>query len=126
MNKINILLFSAVILLTLDFIYLNLTKSVFQTQVFKIQHGVMNVKLIPAILCYILLVIGLNYFILQKQGTILEAFLLGFIIYGVFDSTNLAIFKNYEWNVAIMDTVWGGILFALTTWIIYTFNNNNM
>jgi len=35
----------------------------------------------------------------------------------------LDIFKNYEWNVAIMDTVWGGILFALTTWIIYTFNN---
>ena len=123
MNKINILLFSAVILLTLDFIYLNLTKSVFQTQVFKIQHGVMNVKLIPAILCYFFLVIGLNYFILQPHRTILEAFLLGFIIYGVFDSTNLAIFKNYEWNVAIMDTVWGGILFALTTWIIYTFNN---
>ena len=123
MNKINILLFSAVILLTLDFIYLNLTKSVFQTQVFKIQHGVMNVKLIPAVLCYFFLVIGLNYFILQPHRTILEAFLLGFIIYGVFDSTNLAIFKNYEWNVAIMDTVWGGILFALTTWIIYTFNN---
>ena len=123
MNKINILLFSAVILLSLDFIYLNLTKSVFQTQVFKIQHGVMNVKLIPAILCYFFLVIGLNYFILQSHRTILEAFLLGFIIYGVFDSTNLAIFKNYEWNVAIMDTIWGGILFALTTWIIYTFNN---
>ena len=123
MNKITILLFSAVILLSLDFIYLNLTKSVFQTQVFKIQHGVMNVKLIPAVLCYFFLVIGLNYFILQSHRTILEAFLLGFIIYGVFDSTNLAIFKNYEWNVAIMDTVWGGILFALTTWIIYTFNN---
>ena len=123
MNKINILLFSAVILLSLDFIYLNLTKSVFKTQVFKIQHGVMNVKLIPAILCYFFLVIGLNYFILQSHRTILEAFLLGFIIYGVFDSTNLAIFKNYEWNVAIMDTVWGGVLFALTTWIIYTFNN---
>ena len=117
------LLFSAVILLSLDFIYLNLTKSVFQTQVFKIQHVIMNVKFIPAILCYLFLVIGLNYFILQSHRTILEAFLLGFIIYGVFDSTNLAIFKNYEWNVAIMDTVWGGILFALTTWIVYTFNN---
>ena len=123
MNKITILLFSAVILLSLDFIYLKLTKSVFQTQVFKIQHVIMNVKFIPAILCYLFLVIGLNYFILQPHRTILEAFLLGFIIYGVFDSTNLAIFKNYEWNVAIMDTVWGGILFALTTWIIYTFNN---
>jgi len=123
MNRIIMLLFSAVILLSLDFIYLNLTKSVFQTQVFKIQHVIMNVKFIPAILCYLFLVIGLNYFILQSHRTILEAFLLGFIIYGVFDSTNLAIFKNYEWNVAIMDTVWGGILFALTTWIVYTFNN---
>mgnify|MGYP001449838569 FL=1 len=123
MNKINILLFSALILLALDFIYLNKTKSIFEKQVFKIQHIIMNVKLFPAILCYILLVIGLNYFILQKQGTILEAFLLGFIIYGVFDSTNLAIFQKYNWNVAIMDTVWGGILFALTTWIVYTFNN---
>lgn len=123
MNKINILLFSALILLALDFIYLNITKSIFEKQVFKIQHIIMNVKLFPAILCYILLVIGLNYFILQKQGTILEAFLLGFIIYGVFDCTNLAIFQKYNWNVAIMDTVWGGILFALTTWIVYTFNN---
>jgi uncharacterized membrane protein len=123
MNKINILLFSALILLALDFIYLNITKSIFEKQVFKIQHIIMNVKLFPAILCYIFLVIGLNYFILQKQGTILEAFLLGFIIYGVFDSTNLAIFQKYNWNVAIMDMVWGGILFALTTWIVYTFNN---
>ena len=123
MNNINILLSSAAILLALDFIYLNTTKSIFEKQVFKIQHITMNVKLFPAILCYILLVIGLNYFILQKQGTILEAFLLGFIIYGVFDCTNLAIFQKYNWNVAIMDMVWGGILFALTTWIVYTFNN---
>tara|TARA_B100001057_G_C22515939_1_gene819891 strand:- start:38 stop:412 length:375 start_codon:yes stop_codon:yes gene_type:complete len=123
MNNINILLSSAAILLALDFIYLNITKSIFEKQVFKIQHITMNVKLFPAILCYILLVIGLNYFILQKQGTILEAFLLGFIIYGVFDCTNLAIFQKYNWNVAIMDMVWGGILFALTTWIVYTFNN---
>tara|TARA_B100001758_G_C18012039_1_gene403557 strand:+ start:118 stop:492 length:375 start_codon:yes stop_codon:yes gene_type:complete len=122
MNNINILLSSAAILLALDFIYLNTTKSIFEKQVFKIQHITMNVKLFPAILCYILLVIGLNYFILQKQGTILEAFLLGFIIYGVFDCTNLAIFQKYNWNVAIMDMVWGGILFALTTWIVYTFN----
>lgn len=123
MNKINILIFSTAILLGLDFIYLNLTKSIFETQVFKIQHNVMKVKLFPAILCYLLLVVGLNYFILQSHRSILEAFLLGFIIYGVFDFTNLAIFQKYDWNVAIMDMVWGGILFALTTWIVYTFNS---
>jgi uncharacterized membrane protein len=121
MNQLNRLLFSAAILLALDFIYLNMTKSTFETQVVKIQRVVMKVKIIPAALCYLLLVIGLNYFILRTHRPILEAFLLGFIIYGVFDTTNLAIFKKYDWKVAIMDALWGGILFALTTSIIYAF-----
>ena len=34
---------------------------------------------------------ALNYFILRTHRPILEAFLLGFIIYGVFDATNLAL-----------------------------------
>ena len=121
MNQLNRLLFSAAILLALDFIYLNMTKSTFETQVVKIQRVVMKVKIIPAALCYFLLVIGLNYFILRTHRPVLEAFLLGFIIYGVFDTTNLAIFKKYDWKVALMDALWGGILFALTTSIIYAF-----
>ena len=121
MNQLNRLLFSAAILLALDFIYLNMTKSTFETQVVKIQRVVMKVKIIPAALCYLLLVIGLNYFILRTHRPILEAFLLGFIIYGVFDTTNLAIFKKYDWMVALMDALWGGLLFALTTSIIYAF-----
>lgn len=121
MNKINTLLFSAAILLALDFIYLNMTKSTFETQVVKIQRVVMKVKIIPAALCYLLLVIGLNYFILRTHRPVLEAFLLGFIIYGVFDTTNLAIFKKYDWKVAIMDALWGGVLFALTTSLVYAF-----
>ena len=121
MNQLNRLLFSAAILLALDFIYLNMTKSTFETQVVKIQRVVMKVKIIPAALCYLLLVIGLNYFILRTHRPVLEAFLLGFIIYGVFDTTNLAIFKKYDWKVALMDALWGGILFALTTSIVYAF-----
>ena len=121
MNQLNRLLFSAAILLALDFIYLNMTKSTFETQVVKIQRVVMKVKIIPAALCYLLLVIGLNYCIIRTRGPVLEAFLLGFIIYGVFDTTNLAIFKKYDWTVALMDALWGGILFALTTSIIYAF-----
>jgi uncharacterized membrane protein len=121
MNQLNRLLFSAAVLLALDFIYLNMTKSTFETQVVKIQRVVMKVKIIPAALCYLLLVIGLNYFILRTHRPVLEAFLLGFIIYGVFDTTNLAIFKKYDWQVALMDALWGGVLFALTTSIIYAF-----
>jgi len=121
MNKLNRVLFSSAILLALDFIYLNLVKSQYETQIVAIQRVVMKVKIIPAIICYILLIVALNYFILRTHRPILEAFLLGFLIYGVFDATNLAIFKKWDIRLAISDSIWGGVLFALTTYFIYSF-----
>ena len=49
------------------------------------------------------------------------AFLLGLVIYGVYEGTNYAIIDGWKpWAVAL-DTIWGGILFALTTWILYKY-----
>ena len=75
-------------------------------------------KILPKV-CYIFLIFGLNYFILDQNRSVFDAFLFGLVIYGVFDSTNMAIFKKYNWNVAIMDTIWGGTLMALTTSAVY-------
>ena len=47
----------------------------------------------------------------------MEAGLLGLVIYGTFDFTNYAMFKNYDLMVAVMDMVWGSILFMATTYI---------
>jgi hypothetical protein len=33
--------------------------------------------------------------------------------------TTLAIFSKYTLGLAVMDMVWGGILFGTTTWIYY-------
>ena len=46
-----------------------------------------------------------------------RAGILGFVIYGTFDFTNLAVFSNYELFLGILDTFWGAILFSLTTYI---------
>ena len=121
MNKLNRLLFSSILILALDFIYLNVNKPAFESQVVKVQRVVMKVKLIPAILCYLLLIFALNYFILRTKRPILDAFLLGVVIYGVFDTTNLAIFKKWDNKLSIMDKLWGGVLFDLTTFLIYSF-----
>ena len=122
MNKLNRLLFSSILILALDFIYLNVNKPAFESQVVKVQRVVMKVKLIPAILCYLLLIFALNYFILRTKRPILDAFLLGVVIYGVFDTTNHTIFKNWSLKAVVMDTLWGGILFYLTTYIVYSFS----
>ena len=43
-----------------------------------------------------------------------NAFWHGLATYAVFDGTNLALFKKYPLDLAIADTIWGGILFTLT------------
>ena len=118
MKLIPQILLSAFLIVIIDTIYLNAMKDSFGSMVTSIQRVVMKVKLLPAILCYILIIFGLNYFILNKRQGILEAFLLGFVIYGIFDMTNMALFKKYKWNLAIIDSLWGGVLFALTTAIV--------
>ena len=121
MNQINRVLFSSLILIALDFIYLSFIKEKYEVQVVQIQRVVMKVKILPAILCYILLCFALNYFILRTHRPIYEAFLLGFVIYGVYDATNYAIFKKWNPLLAVGDSIWGGLLFAMTTYLIYSF-----
>ena len=119
MEKLLQYIVSAIVMLALDAIYLGTTQGIFADMVVSIQRVVMKLKLFPAIVCYIFLIFGLNYFILDQNRSVFDAFLFGLVIYGVFDSTNMAIFKKYNWNVAIMDTIWGGTLMALTTSAVY-------
>ena len=121
MKIIHRVLFSSALLLALDFIYLSANKGVWETQIVQIQRVVMQLKIVPAILCYLLLIVALNYFILRTHRPVWEAFMLGVIIYGVFDTTNHALFKKWDWKLGLMDGLWGGVLFALTTSIIYSF-----
>jgi uncharacterized membrane protein len=102
------------IILAVDSVYLFLTKSIFGEVVAKIQRTAMQLRLEGAVIVYLLLALGFYYFIVKPGRSAWEAGLLGLIIYGTFDFTNYAMFKNYDLMTAIMDTVWGSILFALT------------
>jgi uncharacterized membrane protein len=110
---------STVLLLALDFAYLTSTKSLFEEQIINIQRVIVEFKPIGALVCYFFLVLGLNYFILQHKKPVLDAFILGLVIYAVYESTNYAIFKKWGIQLAVIDTLWGGILFALTTYLTY-------
>jgi uncharacterized membrane protein len=119
LKSVREVLISIVALLVLDGIYIYLTHKIFADQIVNIQRVVMTLKPMGAIVCYALLIAGLNYFIIQRNRSIPEAFFLGLVIYGVYDSTNYATLKKWESSVAIMDTLWGASLFALTTAITY-------
>jgi len=104
-----------VIILLSDSIYLSITKSIFNKLVKKIQGENLEINMKGAIMSYSLIIFSLYYFIIRENKKPLDAFLLGLSIYGIFDATNIAIFKNYDSYIAYVDMIWGGILYALTT-----------
>ena len=112
------LLISAIVFVTLDYFYLNLIKSYFENQVQLVQGSPLKMNYLGAIICYIFLIFGINYFIIKPKRSIQDAFLLGLIIYAVFETTNLALFSKWSWFTVLIDSLWGGTLFALTTYIV--------
>jgi len=107
-------------MLALDSLYLsNIGGPLFAKMVNKIQNEDMKLNIFGAIGSYILLILVLYKFIILERKPLSDAFLLGFCIYGIFDLTNIAIFKNYQLIPSLVDTVWGGVLFYTVTWITY-------
>ena len=90
----------------------------FKNIVFTIQNEELQFKMYSAIICYIIMIIGFIYFIILQNRTFVDAFLLGLVIYGVYETTTLTIFNKWNWKIAIVDTVWGGLLFGVTSLII--------
>ena len=113
-----LLLVSAIVFISIDFIYLNVIKDYFNNQIQSVQGSAPKINYLGAALCYIFLIAGINYFIIKPKKSVNEAFLLGIVIYGVYETTNYALLKNWSILTVIIDTLWGGLLFAATTYII--------
>jgi len=113
---------TAIILLGLDSIYLFFFKDYFLSQIKSVQNSPVSIRIGSMIACYIVLIIGIYYFIIRQKRTILEAFLLGIVIYGVYETTNYATLRHWKLQTVFIDTAWGGILFASTAFLVYTFS----
>jgi uncharacterized membrane protein len=107
----------SIIFTLIDSVFLYLMSGKFQKMIKNVQGSELKMSLVPTILCYIFLIFSLYYFIVLKKESLTSAFLLGLSIYGVFETTNLAIFKKWNPVIGVVDTIWGGILFSLTFYI---------
>lgn len=121
--KIILVLFILVLIIDIPVITL-LFKSKWEKNIQNIQGSKLNIKPIYALITYILIPIGLFMFVYPKidnknwlQTSLLYGFLFGFISYGIFDFTNLSLIDKYPLDLAIIDSIWGGILCALVVTI---------
>ena len=118
MFNLKLLIISAIVFVFIDSAYLYVIKNYFANQIKIVQGSPMKLNIIATLFCYVILIFGINYFIIRPDRSVKDAFLLGLLIYGVFETTNMALFTKWAWITVIMDTLWGGILFAVTTSII--------
>ena len=103
------IIYSSIIFVLLDAVYLSTFSNFFNGVVKRVQGTGITFNIWSGVLCYVSLLIGLNYFILNdKRRTALEAFLLGFIIYSVYETTNYAILKNWSPYAVIITPVGSG------------------
>ena len=91
----------------------------FEKQIKWVQGDSLVMDMVAAIFCYAILIGGLYYFIIRESKPIRDAFLLGLFVYGVYETTNKSILRSWKWQSVAMDTLWGGLLFALTTAAVY-------
>lgn len=123
-SEIKKLLITAGIFTLVDSVYLTTTSHHFKSLIRNIQGDPLVLKMLPTFLCYIALVFGLYYFIIKDGRSYVDAGILGLVIYAVYEFTNKAIFDNWTWFTVLLDTTWGGILFASTTYLVYKIYGN--
>ena len=120
------------ILFTLDIIWLSIfMKKRFNRIIKNIQKEEARYNKIYASISYIIMIVGLFIFVLPnitKENPFLDSLkyggLFGLVIYGIFDFTNLAIFKNYELSTAIIDVIWGSLLYFCTAYLTFNFTKS--
>jgi len=125
MSKIKEFLVVLIILFIIDLPFLNYFMSKkWSIMVQNIQHQSMKINFKSAFVTYLLMAFAIVFYVLPyiseenlfKESILIGGFL-GLIIYGIFDLTNLSIIQNYDINIAILDILWGALLFAITTYI---------
>ena len=111
------ILLSGVIMLIIDAIYLSTFSNFFNKMITSVQGSKIKFRLSGAVLCYAFLIGGLNYFIINPRRSLTDAFFFGLVIYGVYETTSYTILERWSPAAVAMDTLWGGVLFVLTTFL---------
>ncbi len=118
MQNLKEILILFIIVSVIDLIWLKLVMvGPYTKMVQKIQNKPLRLKPIPAILSYVCIT-GLLYLLVKNNHqahTDLIIFLTGLFAYGIYDMTNLAIFDDFDPKWAVIDMIWGGVLFYLSS-----------
>jgi uncharacterized membrane protein len=79
-----------------------------------------EIRIAPAMLFYLLYVVGVLIFVSGATGATLQSTLVygalfGLFCYATFDLTSLSLLKHWSWSVAAVDVSWGATVTAVSS-----------
>jgi len=129
MNYIQLIL-CVLLVIGIDVPYLYLNADFFKHKTLQISgKGYPNNRLYSALIVYIAIAIGIIVFVLPNietkktdndrlKSALLYGGSFGTLSYAIFDFTNHFMFEKWDIYVSLMDTIWGGILCSIVSFII--------
>jgi uncharacterized membrane protein len=106
---------SVPIFFLIDMVWLGLIAKGFYQE--KIGHLLGEVQWVPAVIFYLLFLVGLTFFATYPgvqagslKTSILYGAMFGFFTYMTYDLTNLATLKGWPLSIVFVDVLWGAIL----------------
>lgn len=101
----------AAFLLAMDYVWISSQYPMYARLVESVQGAPMRVNVHAAVAAYVILILTV---VLFARPLVRESpwhpFMLGFVLYGTFNFTNLALFSNYSVRTSLLDTLWGTVL----------------
>lgn len=118
---------AVLMLLVLDFLWIWLYMGrQYGKMIPRIQGSELKMNILSSVAAYFLMVVALIYLVLPNirssslyrlQDSIRYGALFGLVAYGIYDFTAGAVFKNWDFNLAIIDICWGAFVYAITVYI---------
>ena len=127
---------TSIVVLILDISWISLNLATYSSAVKKVQKAAMNLRFEHAIIAYVIILFSILYvaipFTIQNakvnkidissiENKLLQSFVcggaVGFSIFGIYNFTSLAIYKDLDVSIAITDTIWGTTLYTLSSFI---------
>ena len=102
MNIKSYLLIS-ILIVAIDAVYLNSVSNFFNAQVKAIQGTELRLNMVSTVLCYILITLGVYYFMVEKKFSMKDMAILGVFTYGIYEFTNKALFDKWMWKTVALD-----------------------
>lgn len=109
---------SILILLILDGLWITLYMGrKYNNMVYNIQGNKLSVNYGYVIGAYLMMSYLLVNVVIKYNLNLLDSFIFGFCIYGIYDFTNGAIFNKWDGKLALIDMCWGGFVYMVSNYL---------